>query len=287
MFPVVSEASIDAKLSKIQNVKLEKGEEIVGYSKRIMELVNELVSACHSVSDLERKRSLLQVRNREFDATVEAIMDGSHPYHEVFYKLIFKETRLQESEDNSEKEFVTQGGEKTKKCYTSGKVGNFSKDCWQKKEEKRICYVCGKSGHIANFCKSKKKDEDKGGEQATKMLTVPIAMPMNLSRNSCDKWILDSGCKRQMTNRRENFISFTKENGIVKVGNNDVIKSEGYGVVLITKIVQGNRKTIDFNNVLCAPDLMYNLISISKGRRNNFKAIIDSDDEKPGMVYLD
>lgn len=58
-FQTVSEASIDAKMSKLQGVKVEMGEEIVSCSNRIRQLVNEVESAGLQVLEIEREGLLV------------------------------------------------------------------------------------------------------------------------------------------------------------------------------------------------------------------------------------
>lgn len=83
MFQAASEASIDAKLSALQSIRLDNGEKVVGYSSCILDLVNELESAGQQVPEVEKKQALLRGLTSEFDVISEAIMDGKHSYHEA------------------------------------------------------------------------------------------------------------------------------------------------------------------------------------------------------------
>lgn len=59
-FQTVSEASIDAKLSKLQALTHRKGEHIVEYSNRFVDLIGELQGAGNLVTLVEQKRALLR-----------------------------------------------------------------------------------------------------------------------------------------------------------------------------------------------------------------------------------
>lgn len=83
----MSEVSIDARLSKLQSVKWNKGEGIFCYSNGILKLFIEPESAGHIVGEKERKRALLKDLPRHFDVTAEAIVSGGHSYDEAVFKF--------------------------------------------------------------------------------------------------------------------------------------------------------------------------------------------------------
>lgn len=96
MFQVVSEATVNAELSQLQTISLNKGEAIVEYSNRIMELVSGLKCAGHSITSIKQKRGLLRGLPEKFDVAAEVIMSARSDYHLALSKLIDRETRLQE-----------------------------------------------------------------------------------------------------------------------------------------------------------------------------------------------
>lgn len=75
-FQAVNDASIAVKLSKFPNCQLENSEKNFDFSNKILELVNELKSAGHLITEIERKRELLRGLSKEVDVTVEAIMSS-------------------------------------------------------------------------------------------------------------------------------------------------------------------------------------------------------------------
>lgn len=58
-FQAGSEAAIEAKLSELQALQLEKGKKMVTYSNGIGELFIELEIAGHGISEIQKKRALL------------------------------------------------------------------------------------------------------------------------------------------------------------------------------------------------------------------------------------
>lgn len=89
-FLAVSKAAIDAKLSKLQTIRLQNGEKIVIYSNRILELFGELESAGPKISQLEVKRALLRRLIKHYDVTVEATKGTALYYNVTIASLIVR-----------------------------------------------------------------------------------------------------------------------------------------------------------------------------------------------------
>lgn len=91
-FQSVCEASVDAMLSQLQGVSLEKGENIIEYSRRIVGLVGGLDCAGHFVSKVEQKRGMLRGLPVDYNMTEKAIVGGTFSYNEAVAKLVVRET---------------------------------------------------------------------------------------------------------------------------------------------------------------------------------------------------
>lgn len=59
-------------------------------------------------------------------------------------------------------------------------------------------------------------------------MSLPCTILENASGNKSEKWILDLVWSRRIPNGSQDFFSFTKTNGMVKVGSNGVCQSMGY-----------------------------------------------------------
>lgn len=93
------------------------------------------------------------------------------------------------------------------------------------------------------------------------------------------KWILDSGCTRHMTNCQDRLINFKNESGNIKMVNNDYIESIWYELMELVAAVDRKLNEITLRNVLDVPDIPYNSISVSVTNRNAFKVVIDCEQE--------
>lgn len=112
------------------------------------------------------------------------------------------------------------------------------------------------------------------------MVTISNASSM-MSRNDekSTKWLLDSCCSRHMSNNRAYFSEFLECEGIVQVGNTEMIPSYWVGAVRMASVVDGTKQNITLNDVIGSPKIMHNLIFIAQARKRNFRVRIDDDPE--------
>lgn len=74
-FRSLNGASIDAKISQLQSVVIEKGEHIVKYYSRIFELILELEIAGHDLAtEMEQKQAFQRRLQTYYNVSVESIM---------------------------------------------------------------------------------------------------------------------------------------------------------------------------------------------------------------------
>lgn len=99
-------------------------------------------------------------------------------------------------------------------------------------------------------------NDEKSDHKETAMTAIVIALSTSKFPNV--KWKLDSGSSSHMSKKRERFIKFTEMVGHVRVGNNDDIKSVGFGpvgyeLVRIRPMVDGKIQTTSLHDVIYAP----------------------------------
>lgn len=241
-----------------------------------MELLCELFGAGRTISELEKKRSLLRGLPPEYDVTSETIMSGTLSYHEAVSKLVVHETKMTSTELSGERTMLNLTKD-MRKCYACGKVGRIARDCWSRRlsdskkgnsKGPRGCYKCGKLGHTIQNYRSKNKIRSGSYENTPNIgaLTSPKASSMISSVTKTEKWILYSGRTRHVRNCHENFKEFSEKEGVTQEGSNECIKSEGFGTVQVFATVKEKRPNIQLQYVLYVPDLMFNLISVAQGR---------------------
>lgn len=100
MFQALFKAPINAKLSNIQFVKVQRGEVKIAYLNRMLETVSEIERAHSSISALEKKHALLRKLTKVFEILAKIIIAENYNFHEAASKLIFREMKLLEREDS-------------------------------------------------------------------------------------------------------------------------------------------------------------------------------------------
>lgn len=102
MFLAVLKAAVDAKITRLQNIQLEKREKILNYSNRVIELIIELDVAGHNVNRFEQKRALLCSLPSAYEVTAEHILESNFSFEDAFARLIVRESRILQNDKLSE-----------------------------------------------------------------------------------------------------------------------------------------------------------------------------------------
>ena len=96
---------------------------------------------------------------------------------------------------------------------------------------------------------------------------------------SSSAWILDSGASRHVTNDRNALTTYTKLVTPVRIwmADNNYINAKGIGCVYMDTIVNGQKMRCLFKDVLYAPEMAGNLISIRQLASNGYHTHFDDN----------
>ena len=129
-------------------------------------------------------------------------------------------------------------------CNFYKKNNHLEEKCWKKNKENFVCNYCKKPRHLEKFCRTKKSTEAPKLENqnnlshdesnSDNLFVASVASALVSKSNS---WLIDSGCTNHMTYRFEIFTSINNSVRIpIKMGNGNIVNSEGKGTIGINTI---------------------------------------------------
>lgn len=131
------------------------------------------------------------------------------------------------------------------------------------------CYTCGKRGHKSSDCfKNKSK--------INSVMTAVLFSKENESNPKTDNWYLDSGATTHMCHIKDLFLSWSsKSKSFIETAGGYKLVSHGTGNVKINILDEYKQTShyVTLTNVSYVPDLNFNLISISEVTKKNFNII--------------
>ncbi|WOH09741.1 hypothetical protein DCAR_0729199 [Daucus carota subsp. sativus] len=128
-----------------------------------------------------------------------------------------------------------------------------------------VCQLCDKIGHTAKVCRSRfKPNTSSPWPQAHPTTTVPNA-------NKHQPWLVDSGSSHHITSDLANLSVHSEYYGTddILVGNGNVIPITHTGRATISS----SHNSFCLDNILCAPHISHNLLSVSKFCKTNNASI--------------
>lgn len=279
LYKKVSNSRIAQLKIALQSLKMEGNEPVVKYIARTRALASELKGAGKPVDEDDLAINVLNGLTGEFKTLRTILLNGTEELKlsVIQSKLIEHEQALSFDEEKEEEEkntsmaftakhqnFRKSNGANGKEygeraCFGCGKPGHIQKRCRTTGPE---CYKCGKRGHIERECKVEERGNSFCGK-TTMAFTV-----LNKGRKE-DGWILDSGSRSHLCNKRELFKNLKpahQEDKVWGISGEDKseLKVEAYGDVRLScNLSDGSVREVDLLNVALVPKATVNLVSMS------------------------
>lgn len=147
------------------------------------------------------------------------------------------------------------------------------------------CFFCKKNNHVKKDCRkfkawlSKKQQPSTSSEKVNKVEQKKEFLFMIGSQTQKNRWALDSGATSHVTSNKRLFNTFdSSEYSTVKVANDMVESVTGKGTCKVSFVNEnGDVSAATLSNVLYAPNIPSNLISVKKLMSDGYKLIFDND----------
>lgn len=133
------------------------------------------------------------------------------------------------------------------------------------------CFYCGKPGHFKRDCRKLQSDKERRSSSRDVKPTSEerlfyAALKSVSDKRSREEWFVDTGATDHMSSNKNLFVSLTnvKEKYISVAKKSETIKVVGVGDIILEGLYGSSGPRQRLRNVLYAPDLDSNLLSVSR-----------------------
>jgi len=250
--------------------------------------------------------------SEDWDVIVTAILETRDvTYEEACNRLLVYEARHRGKEKEQEGEALYSGrgrgrggragqrggrgrgrsASRDTNCYNCGESGHIASKC----PKDVRCYQCQGTGHIASKCPKKGSEGESSGAGGNQERGRGGRSSYNIERERVeaegtdgeanyvgsvkDSWIIDSGCTQHMCNSSDLFLNLNNLNGNknMVMGNGGILQIDQEGDVGLRVNVDHGVIDGTFRDVLYAPEIRRNLVSVTRLMRQGISVIFDSD----------
>ena len=270
---------------KLFKSKQGTSEKIVDFVDRIRCISNELLAAGENVCDDEIILTIVQGVLPIFENVVQGLLMNKGKNDlvvEDFVNFLKQEEERRSEKLNeivNEEEMVSgkvfsvksspqefhKNSEKILRCFNCNKIGHFANKCKLPRIKDVKCFNCNEHGHYASDCTkpNRRRKEETANMALSK--NMEFALQTNISKNSKNCWILDSGASNHICNKMEMFKSSSYFDSFVIVANGKKLKTKAVGTIELDVELEDHKMVkLMMHDVLYVPDMEFNLISIAK-----------------------
>lgn len=303
IYQAVSTASVDSFLTQYQGMKMCPKEKVVEYVNRLTQLENKLSGVGHAVSAEEKTRALLRGLTPNFKVPAQVIRALGHDRNVAVGMLVTHEMTTDSSIESepTESTALSVSINKEKKCFHCGRKGHLKSECFHNPESPmykpntsqhrsksgKKKFVRGKDRKMASTERKISNGHHTGNGYVTFIAQCLASHPEKLETVK-KSWFIDSGATSHMTNDKSFFpdLKILANMPSVSVGNGDSAAVHGTGTVEAVIKFDDNVRPVKMMDTLFIPDLMCNLVSVSKLRRAGFRVLFDTDEQGRGLCVV-
>ena len=311
---------------KLHSLKLNDSESVQEHIKTMMETFHELSVVGDAIDDDDKVVFLLASLPHSYTTLVTALeASATVPEMDVVLEKLLHEERKHKERDESQSDGAYTAKNRSRsrgpKCYNCQKLGHIQRNCPERtrssfesrssssehsksrsseqsfKPDKK--WKSKRSGQHAHSAKTRVKESD-SDDSVVGLVTYQVLSAATVP-DEAESWIVDSGATCHLCNDRSMFTVFNdlESPQEIVLGDRHTLDAVGIGDVILNLVVNGKNKRRRLRDVLYVPQLVYNLLSVSKatetGKRVKFSSeglkILDCDDRviavgvKRGNLY--
>ena len=289
---------------KLFSLRLAEGGSVQQHIKSMSEICDELSAIGETVSEEDRVVYLLASLPESYSVLVTALEANANvpSLAVVRERLLHEESKVKNNP--SQEEALAVNFKKKLRCHFCNKPGHFKRDCEELaklKGQAKPVHVKKKT-KMGAFKVTFTQDDDSTDSESTGLV---VQHALSSECNAPNRWILDSGATCHMCNQETLFSDFQRLQKTLNVvlGDGRSLQAIGQGsVVLEMKLPNGKNKACTLHNVLLAPSLAYNLLSVTsasnKGKvvtfskskceiRDNESNLLAVGQREGSLYYLD
>ena len=276
---------------KLSSMKLKDSQSVSEHIRAMTEIFQELSIIGEPMEEEDRVVQLLTSLPKKFNVLVTALESNPEvPSMEIVTERIMHEdSKLKESESHKDRNQALYAGREGRResepyreppsCYYCKKVGHIQRNCdklkrkqeaqeKQDRDSRRNKNKYQSKSHKANFSKSRPQEDesDSSSDSESGFCVIGEHALASVTEEEKKKWLVDSGATKHMGNDKEQFDELTplEKPEKIKVGDGYYVEATMQGNVKLNLLVNGKVKMCTLRNVLYAPELSYNLLSVAR-----------------------
>jgi len=269
---------------RFYTAKMGDGETAMSFMSRVYQLADDCQAMDVSIDDKETAMTVLCGLHAKYEHLIVAIDaaadDTKLSMDFVKSRLLQEEQRMSDREDvkpSLDAALVNNGnsvGSSDVVCGYCKKKYHTESTCWKKHPHLRP--KRGKqnqTGMVANA-----PDNSEAHDEESYVCLMAGKMNPTASRASAAEWIIDSGATAHICHDRSMFCTIEDiEPFDISIGDKSGIRAEGRGKVELTLSVCGKSRRCMLNEVLFAPTMGYNMLSVSAMRKLGVQTTFGED----------
>jgi len=284
---------------RFYSAKMNDSEKAMAFISRIRQLASDCKAMDVDISDQDMAMTVLCGLPQKFEHLIVAIDaaadDDTLTMDFVKSRLLQEEQRMTDRSDSKpspSSALVMQQGETSSQnmnvCTHCGKPNHHESRCWKKYPHLRP--KRGPSKQSGLVVAGNKPMTDKDDHDSYVCLVSQVSS--DCVRLACEAdWIIDSGATAHICNDRNMFTSFeTVESFDIRIGDQSGVRVSGKGKIDIMLLVSGKPVKCMLSDVLYAPTMGFNMLSVRRMSRAGQRTVFQEHDcyvEKDNKVLAE